>query len=279
MGINRVKQLWRERRPVQVGWCSTADPYMAEVMIRAGFDVLVLDMQHGMGIGPDRAVAWLQAVGQKDVTPFVRLPWNEPYFAQWVLDAGALGLIVPMVNTVEDAQKAIGACRYPPQGYRSNGPNRARFCYGADYALHANDEVACLLMMETVEGIGNIEEIAALPGYDGFFIGPADLARSLGLPPALDVQDPRHVALVQRVVDVATAHGLVAGIHPATPAEALRRWSQGFNFNPLCSDVGIVSAGAARSLTEFRDGLGQLPPNGAAEAARPTVGSGAPQAY
>src|SRR5512140_2650183 len=117
--------MWKEGQPVSVGWCSTVDPYATEAMLRAGFDALLLDTQHGMGIGPERAITWLQMVGQGDSVPFVRIPWNEPTWAQWMLDAGAMGIIVPMVNNVADAQKAIGACRYPPLGYRSYAPNRA----------------------------------------------------------------------------------------------------------------------------------------------------------
>ncbi len=279
MRKNRVKQLWREGKPVHVGWCGSPDPYIAEIMVRGGFDAVVLDMQHGMGNGPDRAAIWLQIIGQTDSVPFVRLPWNEPYFAQWVLDAGALGIIVPLVNTVEEAKKAIGAVRYPPRGYRSNGPNRARFAH-ADYARDADDEIALLLMMETEEGISNQEEIAKLPDLDGYYVGPADLARSLGLPPAMDVQEPRHVELVQRVVDVARAHGQVAGIHPGSTEEAVRRYRQGFNFNPIGSDVQFVSAGISRGIATFREGTsGEGAAAPAAPPASATPASGVPQAY
>src|SRR5512146_2695204 len=109
MRPNKVKQMWREGKPVTVGWCSTADTYTAAAMVRGGLGPRRLDVQHGMGSGPERAATWLQVVGQEDVTPLVRIPWNEPTFAQWVLDAGAMGVIVPMVNSVEDAKKAIGA--------------------------------------------------------------------------------------------------------------------------------------------------------------------------
>jgi 4-hydroxy-2-oxoheptanedioate aldolase len=250
---NKVKELWRAGKPVALGWCQTPDPYTTEVMLRAGFDALVLDMQHGMGIGPDRAVVWLQIVGQADITPIIRIPWNEPTFAQWVLDAGAMGIIVPLVNSVEDAKKAIGACRYPPVGYRSNGPNRIRYAT-TDYFAHANDEVLCLLMMETLEGIGAIEQIAKLPGCDGFYIGPTDLAVSMGLPPIMDCQDHQHVAAVQRVIDVAKAHGLNAGIHVTGAEEGLRRWKQGFNLNPIGVDMLVLNAGLKRALADFREG-------------------------
>lgn len=256
MRPNKVKELWRAGKPVVTGWCSTPDTFTAEVMVRGGFDALILDMQHGMGIGPDRAATWLQVVGQNaDVTPFVRVPWNEPSFIQWVLDAGAMGVIIPMVNNLEDAKKAIGACRYPPVGYRSNGANRARYVNGADYFDRANDEVICLAMMETVEGIERLDEIAKVPGLDGYYIGPTDLAISMGLKPAFDVKDARHVAAVQKVVDVAKAHGQSAGIHVATVEEGIRRWKQGFNLMPICNDIWLLAAGISRNLSEFREGL------------------------
>jgi 4-hydroxy-2-oxoheptanedioate aldolase len=255
MRPNRVKELWKSGKPVLTGWCSTPDPFTTEVMVRAGFDALILDMQHGMTIGPDRAGVWLQIVGQSDTTPIVRVPWNEPAFIQWVLDAGAMGVIVPMVNSVEDARKAIGACRYPPVGYRSNGPNRTRLCNGSDYFLRANEEVICLVMMETVEGIESIEEIAKLPGVDGYYIGPTDLAVSMGLMPEFDVKDPRHVAAVQKVVDVARAHGQQAGIHVASVEEGIRRYRQGFNLMPICSDIWLLTAGLQKNIQEFKEGL------------------------
>src|SRR5512133_1379430 len=256
MRPNRVKELWRAGKPAITGWCSTADPYIAEVMVRGGFDAMILDMQHGMGIGPDRAASWLQVVGQNpDVTPLVRVPWNEPAFIQWVLDAGAMGVIIPMVNSLEDAKKAIGACRYPPIGYRSNGPNRARYVNGSDYFERANDEVICLVMMETVEGIDSIDEIANLPGVDGYYIGPTDLAISMGVKPAFDVKDPRHVAAVQKVVDTAKAHGQTAGIHVGTVEEGIRRWKQGFGLTPIFSDMWAISAGINQKISEFKAGL------------------------
>ena len=254
MRPNKLKELWQAGKPVLTGWCATPDLYTTEAMARAGFDALILDMQHGMAIGPDRAAIWLQIVGQADVTPIVRIPWNEPAFAQWVLDAGAMGVIIPMVNNVEDARKAIAACRYPPLGYRSNGPNRARL-YGTDYFARANDEVICLPMMETVEGIESIEEIAQLPGCDGYFIGPTDLAISMGLPPTMDCKDPQYVAAVQKVIDVAKKHGQNAGIFVTGPEDGLRRWKQGFNLNPICVDIFQVMRGASQAISEFREGL------------------------
>ncbi len=255
MRKNRVKELWQAGKPVVTGWCGTPDPYTSEVMARAGFDALILDMQHGMGIGPDRAVIWLQIVGQTDTTPIVRVPWNDPVYIQWVLDAGAMGVIVPMINSIEDAKKAIGASKYPPIGYRSNGPNRARFYGAPDYFDHANEEVLCILMMETKEGIDSMEEIAKLPGVDGYYIGPTDLALSIGLPPRMDSKEPQHIAQVQRVIDTARAHGQHAGIHLTGPEEGIRRWKQGFNLNPICIDISMVASGVQRGIDEFKKGI------------------------
>src|SRR4051812_42447975 len=122
MRANAIKALWKQNKPASVGWMSTADPYIAEVMAHAGFDGLVLDMQHGMGIGPDRAAQWLQVVATTDTVPLVRVSWNDPVHIQYALDAGAMGVIVPVVENYEDALKAGGAARYAPLGYRSVGP-------------------------------------------------------------------------------------------------------------------------------------------------------------
>ena len=127
MRPNKVKQFWQEKKPLAVGWLGTPDTYVVETMANSGFDALVLDMQHGMAIGPDRAALALQAISTTDTTPMVRVPWNDPIYIQYVLDAGAYGVIVPMVNTRAEAEKAAGATKYFPLGYRSNGANRARF--------------------------------------------------------------------------------------------------------------------------------------------------------
>ncbi len=254
MRPNKVKALWRENRPVTVGWMGTADPYVAETLAHAGFDAIVLDMQHGMAIGPDRAALCFQAISTTDTVPFVRVPWNDPALIQYVLDAGAYGVIVPLVMTVEDARRAAGACRYPPLGYRSVGPNRARLYGGADYVQRANEEIACLVMIEHIAAVERVEEIAQVPGIDGFFIGPADLALSLGLPPGADIGEPRHVAACQRVLAAARSRGLVAGIACSGPEEARRRIAEGFNFNPIGSDIGFIAGGAQRAIRLFQTG-------------------------
>jgi 4-hydroxy-2-oxoheptanedioate aldolase len=253
MRPNKVKQFWKEKKPLAVGWMGSPDTYMVETMANSGFDAIVLDMQHGMGIGPDRAVLALQTMSTTDVTPLVRVPWNDPIYIQYVIDAGAYGVIVPMVNSRAEAEKAAGATKYFPVGYRSNGANRARFYAGTDYFAHANEEVLCFVMIETTQALENLEEIATTPGVDGFYIGPSDLAITMGLVPKLDHDAPQHIEAVQKVVDMAKKHNLMAGIHTTGPEEVLRRYRQGFNLCPLGSDAGFVGAGARGAVAALRD--------------------------
>ena len=260
MRPNKVKQLWKEGKQASVAWMGTPDTYTAEIMANTGLDALVLDMQHGMAIGPDRAATWLQAVSTTDTVPMVRVPWNEPFFMQWVLDAGAYGIIVPLVNNKEEAIKAGGACRYPPIGYRSIGPNRARFYGGNDYFEHANEEIICLVMVEDIRTVDHLEELAEAPGIDGFYIGPADLAISLGIPPRSYMQDSRHMEACDRVVKVARDHGLVPASHAASAEEAVLRFNQGFLLAPIITDGGAITTGAAEALKvvdEFRQANSQ----------------------
>ncbi len=251
MRANRVKALWRDGTPVRAVWTISGDPMTTEILGNAGFDVVVLDMQHGLTIGPERAGAFLQAIGTTPAVPFVRVPWNDPVHLQYVLDAGAYGVIVPLVNTPEEAARAAAACRYPPVGMRSAGPNRVLFSGGDDYLDHANDEVVCLVMIEHIEAVERLNEIAQVPGIDGFFIGPGDLALSMGLPLESAASDPAYQAAITRVREVAGAHGLAPGIAPAGPADARRRIEEGFTFCPMGSDWGFLAEGAEAALRAF----------------------------
>lgn len=252
MRTNKVKELWRAKKAPAVAWMGTPDPYIAETMASAGFDAMVLDMQHGMTIGPDRAGVWFQAVSTTGVVPFVRVPWNEPFFIQWALDAGAYGIIVPLVDNPEEAKKAGGACRYPPIGYRSNGPNRVRYYAGADYLYHANDEIICLCMIEDINAANNIEAIAKAPGIDGFYIGPTDFALSMGKDPAKFRENEEQTKACLHVLDAAKKAGLVAGIHCWSAEEAAKRHKEGFMFCPAVSDIGAVTAASGAALKTVR---------------------------
>ncbi|MEA2527925.1 MAG: 4-hydroxy-2-oxoheptanedioate aldolase [Thermomicrobiales bacterium] len=253
MRPNRVKALWREGKAVRAAWTLTGDPLTVEILANAGFDAVLIDMQHGFTIGPERVGTLLQVISTTSAVPMVRVPWNDPVHMQYVLDAGAYGVIVPLVNTPEEAARAAGACRYPPLGYRSMGPNRVEYYAGDDYVRYANDEIICLVMIEHIDAVGRIDEIARVPGIDGFFIGPGDLAMSLGLPPGGGAADERFQAACRRVLEAAQANGLVAGIAPLSVEDARRRVDEGFAFCPFGNDWLFLLEGAEASLRAFGD--------------------------
>jgi 4-hydroxy-2-oxoheptanedioate aldolase len=243
MRPNRVRELWRSDERVRATWILTGDPMVTEILANTDIDALIIDMQHGFSIGPERANACLLAISTTDVIPFVRIPWNDPVHFQYALDAGAYGIIVPMVNSKEDAIQAIQACRYPPLGARSIGANRVEHYAGQGYFQHANQEVICLVMIEHIDAVGEIEDIAAVPGLDGFFIGPGDLALSLGLGPGDGASSARFLEACDHVAKAAKRHGLVAGIAPSGPQDARRWHERGFGFCPVGSDWSFLVDG------------------------------------
>src|SRR5271170_3835436 len=154
-------------------------------MAHSGFDWVCVDMQHGM-IDFSQMVPMLQGISSTGTAPLVRVPRNEPGIIGKSLDAGAWGVIVPMVNSRQEAEEAVAACRYAPVGIRSYGPLRANLYAGFEYFSRANDEVLCIVMVETTVAVERVDEIASVPGVDAIYIGPADLSVTLGLPPAPD---------------------------------------------------------------------------------------------
>ena len=241
MRKNRVKQLWREGKPAVGGWLSIPSCLSAEVMAHTGLDWLCVDMQHGC-IDYSDVVPMLTAISTTAVTPFVRVPWNEPSMIMKVLDAGAYGVIVPMVSNRAEAERAVAACRSPPKGMRSNGPNRALLYGGADYQKHADDEMVCAVMIETAEGIEKMEEIISTPGLDAAYIGPTDLALSLGLPPVMDNEEPLHVATVTRMLETCKRHKVAAAIHTGSSKFSQRFIDQGFDMVMLVADRAAMAA-------------------------------------
>jgi 4-hydroxy-2-oxoheptanedioate aldolase len=241
MRINRVKKLWREGKSAVGGWLSIPHPVQAEFMAHTGIDWLCIDMQHGC-IDYSDTVPMLTAISTTNVMPFVRVPWNEPAMIMKVLDAGAYGVIVPMVSNRKEAEQAVAACRYPPVGMRSNGPNRVMLYAGADYQKHANDEIACVVMIETPEGIEKMDEIISTPGVDAAYIGPTDLALSLGLPPVMDNDEPKHVATVNRILESCKRHKKIAGIHTASSKFTQRYLDQGFQMVMLGTDRAAMTS-------------------------------------
>jgi 4-hydroxy-2-oxoheptanedioate aldolase len=248
---NKIKQMWREKRCVTLGWLSVSHGFTAEVMARQGFDALCVDMQHGL---TDMSDLWpmLQAISQTDTVPVVRVPWNDPATIMKALDFGAYGIIVPLVSTAEEAAKAVAACRYPPVGMRSSGPLRAAHYGGANYQAEANGEIVVLAMIETKEGLANLDAICATPGLDAVYIGPADLSYALDLPPRGDNPEPVHLATCDRIREAAHRHGIKACMHCASAAFAAGAVKRGFDLIMLTSDVASMIAGARRQLDDLK---------------------------
>jgi 4-hydroxy-2-oxoheptanedioate aldolase len=258
MRPNRLKQLWQEDRAALGGWLVVPSSISAEYMAHAGFDWLCIDMQHG-AIDYQVALSMLQAISTTDAVPIVRVPWNEPGIIMKSLDAGAYGVIVPMVNSRTEAEAAIAACRYAPQGSRSYGPGRIVLYAGRDYFAHANDTVLCICMIETREAIERADEIISTPGLDAIFIGPSDLSVSLGLPPASDQEAPAFTQALDKVLAACKKHGVVAGAHCGTPAVARKRIGQGFRFVQMADDAGALVRSAMAALAEMGDRSGKAP--------------------
>jgi 4-hydroxy-2-oxoheptanedioate aldolase len=251
MRPNKIKQMWRENKCVTMGWLSVCNGFTAEVMARQGFDALVIDMQHGL---TDMTNLWpmLQAVSQTETVPVVRVAWNDPAAIMKALDLGAYGILVPLINTAEDAAKAVAACRYPPVGMRSSGPVRAVHYGGPDYVAKANDEIVVMGMVETKEGLANLDAICATPGLDCVYIGPSDLAFAIGMAPRPDNPDPAHMATCDRIRDAAHKHGIKAAMHCASAAFAAGAVKRGFDLVMLTSDLACMVAGVRRQLDDLK---------------------------
>ena len=243
--------MWREGRYVTLGWLSVSHGFTAEVMARQGFDALCVDMQHGT---TDMSDLWpmLQAISQTDTVPVVRVPWNDPATIMKALDLGAYGILVPLIDTAEDAAKAVAACRYPPVGMRSSGPVRAVHYGGADYVAKANGEIVVMAMVETQEGLANLDAICATPGLDAVYIGPSDLSFALGIAPRPDNPDPVHLATCDRIREAAHRHGIKACMHCASAAFAAGAVKRGFDLVMLTSDLASMIAGARRQLDDLK---------------------------
>jgi 4-hydroxy-2-oxoheptanedioate aldolase len=251
MRPNKIKQMWREGKWATMGWLSIAHGLSAEVMARQGFDSLCIDMQHGSAELSD-VLPMLQAVSQTDTVPFVRVAWNEPAAIMKAIDLGAYGIIVPLVNTAEEAAKAVAACRYMPVGMRSNGPVRAVYYGGADYVANANDEIIVMAMIETQQGLANLEAICATPGLDAIYIGPADLSFALGMPPRADNPDPLHMSTCDKIRDTAHKHGIKCVMHCASGAFAGGAIKRGFDMVMVTSDLSCMVAGVKTQLEELK---------------------------
>lgn len=256
---NNLKRLWAERRPVINGWLSIGNPFSAEIMAAQGFDSLTVDIQHGLVDYAD-AVKMFQAIRASGVTSLSRVPWLEPGAIMKVLDAGAYGVICPMINTRDDAERLVSYMRYPPKGLRSFGPTRANFSAGSGYASEANDEILCIAMIETAEAMSNLEEIVMTPGLDGVYIGPADLSLGISqgrLAPGFDREEPEMVEAIQRILAACKSAGIVAGLHCGSADYAAKAIGWGFDLVTISNDVRMLAGAASSSVARTRELIGQ----------------------
>jgi 4-hydroxy-2-oxoheptanedioate aldolase len=246
-----IRRLFDSGRVTHGGWCMLGNPFAAEIVSASGCDWLAIDQQHGY-VSDEVMRVMIQAAGIRGMPVLVRVPWNEPISIGHALDAGAEGVIVPMVSNAGDARRASEASHYPPLGYRSWGPLRAGMAQPGFDALAGNAQVICIAMMETAEGVENLEEIIAVPGLDGVLIGPNDLAISHSGTTAGAATSGRDLELIERVARICGAARVPAGIVCASGEDA-RRWeSLGFTFLALPSDIQLLDAGMKLELAAAR---------------------------
>lgn len=252
MRENRVKSIWGRGGVVLNGWLHVPSSFSAEVMAHAGYDSLTIDLQHGP---PDvgSVVPMLQAISTTDVVPFARVNWNDPGTIMKLLDAGCYGIICPMIEGREDAEAFVGACRYPPEGYRSYGPFRASLYGGPDYAANANETVVTMAMIETREALADLDGILKVPGLDAVFVGPSDLGQALGHGPGMDREEPEMVEAIGRVVGSAREKGLAAGIFTGSTEYAERMIEDGFNFVNVSTDARFMADAASAAAETLRE--------------------------
>jgi 4-hydroxy-2-oxoheptanedioate aldolase len=244
---NRVRTSWQNGTVVINGWLHIPSSWSAEVMAHQGWDSLTIDMQHGL-MDYQTALTMLQAISTTPVTPFVRVSWNEPGLIGRMLDAGAYGIICPMINTRADAEAFVAACRFAPQGQRSLGPTRANLYAGPDYAVHANKTLIAMAMIETAQALENVESIVSVPGLDGVYIGPGDLSLSLLGRGQVDSETPEMLAAIERIYEATSRQGIAAGIHTNSPEYANRWIAKGFRFVTVMTDTRLLSSAASAAV-------------------------------
>lgn len=251
MRENRLRTLWAQDRAAVNGWLAVPSSFSAEVMAHQGWDTLTIDLQHGV-IDYAQMLTMLQAISSTPTVPIVRVPWLEPGIIMKTLDAGAYGVICPMINTREQAQALVAYTHYAPQGARSFGPVRATLYGGADYASEANQTIVAFAMIETAQALDNLDAILSVEGLDAVYIGPSDLSLALGCKPVFDDVDPKVAQAIEHIVERARAHGVQAGVHNGRPDVALARIAKGFRFVTVSSDARILAAGSQELLTAMR---------------------------
>jgi 4-hydroxy-2-oxoheptanedioate aldolase len=255
---NKVRERWERNEVALDIWMSGTSMTHIEAVGRLGFDSILLDMQHGP-IDYRDVLSALVAIEACDISSIVRVPWNEPAVIMKVLDAGAQGVMCPVVNSRSDANAFVGAVRYPPLGYRSYGPMRVYGGSTREYFEKANESVLAVAQIESVEGLENLPEIVETPGLDMLFVGPSDLSISGGGPPGMDYTNEIAIEQHRKIVAVAHEAGLRVGML-AIDAQAIAAGLEwGMDFLSVGHELMLVVDAARRALTRGRDAAGQGP--------------------
>ena len=244
-----LREMWKRDEPAFGVWAAMPCAFGAELVAIPGMAYVCVDQQHGV-LDYSDLVAMTRAIEGRGVVPITRVPANETWLISKALDAGAQGVVVPLVNSRKEAAAAVAACRYPPKGIRSYGPTRAAVSMDARDIETLGDSVLCFVMVETREALERIDEIAGTPGVDGIYVGPADLALGLGLPPDLDKTEPEHVAAVERILKACQKHGIIPGIQCSTGAAGRRQAERGFRLVTITKDSSLIQAGVKKELAD-----------------------------
>ena len=244
MRPNRLREIWHSGKATANCWLTLPGTLGAEMLAHQGWDSLTVDLQHGHS-DFNAMCAMLTAISTTQTVPLVRVPWNEPADVMRVLDAGAYGVICPNIESVDDATRFVGAARYAPMGYRSVGPKRGLLYGGPDYLTRANDTVLTIAQIESVDGLANVDAIAAVPGLDMLYVGPADLALAIGRTPRQNSDDPVVMEAVGRILAAAKKAGLRAGMHCTGADYALQMIALGFDLVTVTSDETLLASGKA----------------------------------
>ena len=250
--MKELREIWARGGCALNGWLALPCAFSAELLSKQAWDSLTIDMQHGL-VDYATMTTMLTATATRPGLPaLARTPWLDEGFIMRTLDAGAAGIICPMINTPDDAKRFADCVRYPPIGRRSYGPARAMAHYGADYFSRANDEVVALAMVETAEAVANIDAILATVGIDGVYIGPSDLAVSLGYAPSFTPSDAAVLDAIATILAAAKKHGKVAGMHTNDAATAAMRREQGFDLVTAGTDTRLLADASANLLRQLK---------------------------
>jgi len=249
MKKNGIKEAWNNGQTIINGWSSIANTFNAEIMAASGFDSITIDMQHGL-VGYQKVVEMLQAISGYNITPMVRVPWNDPSMVMRCLDAGAYGIICPMVNTKEECEKFVTSCRYPPKGNRSFGPIRARMYGGDDYFHHANDTLLNFAMIETSEAVDNLDKILSVDELDAVYIGPSDLAVTMGYTPGTYQKEVEDCLIY--IVETCKSKNIKTGIHCPDGKTVKERFDMGYDLGTISADAALLTQASKREIADAK---------------------------